>query len=1088
MRPIRLEMEGFASFRTQTTVDFAGADYFALVGPTGSGKSTVIDAMTFALFGSAPRWGRTNAVQYALAPTATRATVRLVFDVGAERFQIAREVRRIGKGNPIQRSVSLEKFDDPTQTTATTDEVEVLASEVRAMTPAVERLLGLSFDDFTKAVVLPQGQFAEFLAATSGDRQTILLKLLGAHHYDRVMRSAGVRKTEAEREVVAAEAKAEALGGATEEAEAAAVARVAQLEGLGSALTGLWATVEMCRGEASRAGDALVAAVAAVDTLTAVRIPDGVADVAERALAARSEAERLRAAAVGSEGAWLTARAALEAGGDRGALERQRDAWHEAAAVEQSLPELSGALDACVASETAAADASVDADREWEAAFAAEADARGVVTAAESSWALANERRSVLDAVTAPDGVDELASRLDAASSEVERCTDDLAEAELADEAAGRAVLDAGDPVDLHRAETRLDAAERLAERAVRLRGEVARAEARVAAAELSAESAQSDVDRARRVVEQARTRATAAALRAGLSVGHACPVCDTTVEVLPGPADASPDVDLGARLAEVEARARSTSNTLAAATAEASARASEASEVMEALEEFDGVDLVAWRAEIEGREGVLADATSSATSARERLQEARRGLVRARGALTALDADRAAAVRLLRETVASVGAPVSVAGWHELESWVAGELSVLDATTLPAAQAAFRESGDLHRAAAAALAASVDRRTQASEAAKVAHRTLSEAQSALARAQRRQDDLAAMLTGAPTSAEVEAALARVGALELAERAALAEFQAAGKARDAAVAAETASRDDLAEAGRLLHATRRPLVGLGAPAVDESDLAGAWMTFAEWAREATSSANDAMVAAHEASLDATHTVTQAEAEVVAAAIAAGLEVASADRAKLVLETAAARASDLLDRIRIDRARLRELDAERGAASERASVAGALADHLSARKFQRWLAGAALDLLVEAASASLLELSGGQFGLTHEKGDFYVIDHADAEARRSVRTLSGGETFQASLALALALSAELSSMSSAATRLDSIFLDEGFGSLDPDSLEVVALTLERLAQGDRMVGVVTHVQALAERVPTRFVVARNSRTSSVVREG
>ncbi|MFZ2750977.1 MAG: AAA family ATPase, partial [Propioniciclava sp.] len=88
MRPVRLEMEGFASFRAPTTVDFEGTDYFALIGPTGSGKSTVIDAMVFALYGSAPRWGRSNSVQYALAPTTTRATVRLVFDVGEQRYQV----------------------------------------------------------------------------------------------------------------------------------------------------------------------------------------------------------------------------------------------------------------------------------------------------------------------------------------------------------------------------------------------------------------------------------------------------------------------------------------------------------------------------------------------------------------------------------------------------------------------------------------------------------------------------------------------------------------------------------------------------------------------------------------------------------------------------------------------------------------------------------------------------------------------------------------------------------------------------------------------------------------------------------------
>ena len=101
----------------------------------------------------------------------------------------------------------------------------------------------------------------------------------------------------------------------------------------------------------------------------------------------------------------------------------------------------------------------------------------------------------------------------------------------------------------------------------------------------------------------------------------------------------------------------------------------------------------------------------------------------------------------------------------------------------------------------------------------------------------------------------------------------------------------------------------------------------------------------------------------------------------------------------------------------------------------------------------------------------------------------MRTLSGGETFQASLALALALSSQISALATAgAARLDSIFLDEGFGTLDAETLEVVATTLEALAQGDRMVGVVTHVAELAERVPVRFRVARNARTSTVTREG
>jgi exonuclease SbcC len=99
----------------------------------------------------------------------------------------------------------------------------------------------------------------------------------------------------------------------------------------------------------------------------------------------------------------------------------------------------------------------------------------------------------------------------------------------------------------------------------------------------------------------------------------------------------------------------------------------------------------------------------------------------------------------------------------------------------------------------------------------------------------------------------------------------------------------------------------------------------------------------------------------------------------------------------------------------------------------------------------------------------------------------VHTLSGGETFQASLALALALSRQVVGLSAGMRDLNSMFLDEGFGTLDEDTLETVATTLERLASdSDRMVGIITHVAALAERVPVRFIVSRSG-ASSVLRK-
>src|SRR5262249_60244405 len=112
MRPILLEMHGFASFREQTRVDFSDADFFALIGPTGSGKSTVIDAMTFALYGSVPRWGRKGMVSLALSPTVARGTVKLVFEVDRQRYVVARELRRTGAAVG-QRAASLERPPRP---------------------------------------------------------------------------------------------------------------------------------------------------------------------------------------------------------------------------------------------------------------------------------------------------------------------------------------------------------------------------------------------------------------------------------------------------------------------------------------------------------------------------------------------------------------------------------------------------------------------------------------------------------------------------------------------------------------------------------------------------------------------------------------------------------------------------------------------------------------------------------------------------------------------------------------------------------------------------------------------------------------
>src|SRR5690242_18879289 len=98
MRPLRLDLAGFTVFRDPTVVDFTDADFFALVGPTGSGKSTVLDAICFALYGTVPRWGDRRASANALAPSAAEARVRLVFETAGARYAATRALRRDGKG------------------------------------------------------------------------------------------------------------------------------------------------------------------------------------------------------------------------------------------------------------------------------------------------------------------------------------------------------------------------------------------------------------------------------------------------------------------------------------------------------------------------------------------------------------------------------------------------------------------------------------------------------------------------------------------------------------------------------------------------------------------------------------------------------------------------------------------------------------------------------------------------------------------------------------------------------------------------------------------------------------------------------
>lgn len=343
MRPLRLDMRGFAAFREATTVDFTDTDFFALVGPTGAGKSTVLDAMCFALYGTAPRWGA-KGVAHALAPSASEAAVRLVFEAAGVRYAVTRVVRRDGRGRASTRAAALQALPtgfDP----STLDEKDVLG-EVLAGTPAeldaaVPEVVGLPYDQFIKCVVLPQGEFAAFLHARPAERQEILVRLLGLDIYDRVRERATALVAEGNAQLAATEqVLGELSAAASDEALADADEIVRLVTGIAAAIEQRLPSLGQARQREAELSGAVAETERRLSLLSLVRAPGDVATLAQAAQQATAAASDAATAVGAAEEREEKLRAQLENAGDPTALTRMLDAYAEREKVADLLSKL----------------------------------------------------------------------------------------------------------------------------------------------------------------------------------------------------------------------------------------------------------------------------------------------------------------------------------------------------------------------------------------------------------------------------------------------------------------------------------------------------------------------------------------------------------------------------------------------------------------------------------------------------------------------------------------------------------------------------------------------------------------------------
>lgn len=287
MRPLELEVEGFTAFRERTTVDFRDAELFALSGPTGAGKSSVIDAITFALYGSVARYGDRRLVSPLISQGKVEARVRLDFAVGDERFRVARVVRATGKG-ATTKEARLERLGPAGES------VETLAGDADGVSEAVGRLLGLTFEHFNTCVVLPQGEFARFLHEKPADRQDLLVELLGLGVYDRMRELANQRARAAQTEGELLDRQLADLADATPAARKDLAGRVKLLANLKAAIEEAQPELDRLAAEATAARDQAAALTAQAQLLTGLQVPQDVHEMGGKLKALGDEVDRQR--------------------------------------------------------------------------------------------------------------------------------------------------------------------------------------------------------------------------------------------------------------------------------------------------------------------------------------------------------------------------------------------------------------------------------------------------------------------------------------------------------------------------------------------------------------------------------------------------------------------------------------------------------------------------------------------------------------------------------------------------------------------------------------------------------------------------
>lgn len=1044
MRPEKLIIRNIGPFQGIHTVDFAAlGDIFLVCGKTGAGKTTVFDAISFAFYGDASgeRKGISKELRSHFAPEDEESAVVLEFSLAGKRFRIRRTVPletvgpRSGKLKTVPEEVTLEEYSDGSWT----DRSPGKKSETDAK---ILSLVGLSYEEFSKIVLLPQGEFARFLRQNSNERKAVLSKLFPVSLYGRVTelardkaRDAKIRLNAATEAILALQKEFNREAYPEEKANRErriAEARAAQA-GLRKKTADANAQLEKARAAFARKSErkrleevreALARREEPIESLKAVLDADRRATPLTGMLDALEDQDR-RISALGQD--------------IRTARNELAEKTEIVAALERRAPDieqLSREREALIIRREQLATA-LDLEQKLEAA-----QAELGALQKELSGRKAESRKLADDAAAMEKRIADLAAEagfLEAREQETERARAELEKKKrlktLAEEYDRERHAVNAHAVSAHQAEQRIAETEQDLE--------IARAEAR----ELDEEA------------ERAKTSRTACELAALLQDGKPCPVCGALDH--PAPAKAALDAigtgprkeSAARRITDLEKKRTEVLTERARINATLAAAEARLGEVFSnfCAESGEGADCIAPQAV-----PLPAEAAEALKEASARMQDAVNRLGASRSARREADelARKKAGLEKAAAELADISKTLELRESGMSASVAADRQRYLEA--FGPGSHGFHDAGEAIELCSARLIAIDAELNSYSD-------RLAQTRNRIAGLGARRDSLEHSLTQ-ELKARDEARMRFVAAcknsgfadeLDPAQPHSEEYVQKRARAVRAAILNpedRSAAETETTEYYRLRAETETRIAALGPAEADNSER---------------------------------------DPELVLAELDGLAEETARTDEMLQQENAALAALEAL------RARFDALEKERAELTTEHGRIARLSNDLAGTNplktsFDAWILGMYLEEITAFANLRLERMSEGRYRIqlngSYRRGNNLgglelEIRDAHTGRTRPTATLSGGETFMASISLALGLADSIQSRSGG-IQLDAVFIDEGFGSLDESSLERAISILDEI-RGHRMVGIISHVGDLKNRIPNRIEIIKTATGSSIL---